>query len=575
MGKTSLIKFQIGPVQDFIAAARSTRDLWGGSYLLSFLVAAGIRRLVEEGGSLIFPAADKEGNQPLLKNPNTWSAEVLKDLLTPNLPNLFVADVPEENAVAIAKSVKAAIEGEWQKIAASVWDHLVAGDFAISRKEEFRAQADRHLEISWLITPLSSDYAGSFSDNGKHLDAVRQTRDFRAWGSGMVNVGAEKDTLNGRDTSLASGKQLAKGMHGHLFKHPGDHLGAIAIIKRLWHITYLEKVCQLPNLSEKFKIPSIPAIAAREIKTDDAASQAEDTLGERYIAAIAFDGDSIGAWVSGGKLPDAADLLTHHGDFSAALGRFALGRARSIVEGDVDGENKGFLIYAGGDDVVALVPADIAVSVAEKLRTAFTEECGNIGPAKDGTRPDASAGIVIAHVKSPLQDLIREARIAEKRAKDIIGRPAFSVSLMKRSGEISHWGAKWDSGGIALHEMIAEAMRNEQLSAKFPHRVCQLLTPYQARISDAEGFDAEPVITREFETAISRQSTSKLTKETRESLHTALAKYLKSVSENFDGSGDRTLPQTLLSAVTGLCISVAFSNRTSSSIPAEKQTAAP
>lgn len=40
---SSLLKFQIGPVQDFIAAARSTRDLWSGSYLLSWLVAAGIK----------------------------------------------------------------------------------------------------------------------------------------------------------------------------------------------------------------------------------------------------------------------------------------------------------------------------------------------------------------------------------------------------------------------------------------------------------------------------------------------------------------------------------------------------
>ena len=34
----SLLKLQIGPVQDFIAQARSTRDLWSGSYLLSWLM---------------------------------------------------------------------------------------------------------------------------------------------------------------------------------------------------------------------------------------------------------------------------------------------------------------------------------------------------------------------------------------------------------------------------------------------------------------------------------------------------------------------------------------------------------
>jgi len=49
---TSLLKLQIGPVQDFIAQARSTRDLWSGSYLLSWLMAAGAKEQVKAfGGS--------------------------------------------------------------------------------------------------------------------------------------------------------------------------------------------------------------------------------------------------------------------------------------------------------------------------------------------------------------------------------------------------------------------------------------------------------------------------------------------------------------------------------------------
>ena len=43
--KAAFLKFQLGPVQDFIAAARSIRDLWSGSYLLSWLMAAGIKAL--------------------------------------------------------------------------------------------------------------------------------------------------------------------------------------------------------------------------------------------------------------------------------------------------------------------------------------------------------------------------------------------------------------------------------------------------------------------------------------------------------------------------------------------------
>ena len=55
--KAAFLKFQLGPVQDFIAAARSIRDLWSGSYLLSWLMAAGMKALSAEVGpdAVIFP----------------------------------------------------------------------------------------------------------------------------------------------------------------------------------------------------------------------------------------------------------------------------------------------------------------------------------------------------------------------------------------------------------------------------------------------------------------------------------------------------------------------------------------
>ena len=41
-----LLLVTIGPVQEFIAQARRTRDLWYGSHLLSELARAGARALV-------------------------------------------------------------------------------------------------------------------------------------------------------------------------------------------------------------------------------------------------------------------------------------------------------------------------------------------------------------------------------------------------------------------------------------------------------------------------------------------------------------------------------------------------
>ena len=52
-----LLKLQIGPVQEFIAQARSTRDLWSGSYLLSWLIAAGLHTREASGAKIIYPAS--------------------------------------------------------------------------------------------------------------------------------------------------------------------------------------------------------------------------------------------------------------------------------------------------------------------------------------------------------------------------------------------------------------------------------------------------------------------------------------------------------------------------------------
>src|SRR3954452_12505800 len=51
----------LGPIQDFIAAARRTRDLWFGSWLLSELSKATAQAMAEECGldSLVFPGISK------------------------------------------------------------------------------------------------------------------------------------------------------------------------------------------------------------------------------------------------------------------------------------------------------------------------------------------------------------------------------------------------------------------------------------------------------------------------------------------------------------------------------------
>lgn len=560
---TFLLRFHIGPVQDFIAQARSTRDLWSGSYLLSWLVAKGIKALPKDA-DLVFPCRD---GQPLLDEPLKPGAE---GVLIPNLPNIFIASISGDAAAAAhtANEIEKAIREEWQAIAKAVWDRHDLIGLPESTHTRFQAQVDRHLSISWQATELTANYATAYQRNSWHLDAVRQTRDFQAWdsASGMT----EKDSLSGKEEALIAGDDI-KGEWNFLFKH-ADYLGAVAIIKRVWHLAYLKSTHNLRTGSREFEIRSIPAIAARGPELDDDASPQEKAPGEKYIAAIAFDGDSIGKWVNGDFLQDKSKLAEHHRDFSKALSDFAMKRVRPIVEGLVPGKDQrqqpiqvplGQLIYAGGDDVVCLVPADAALEVAAALRKAFRKATENT-PSTDA-KPDASAGIAIAHIHSPLQDLIREAQKAEKRAKNDGPKPAVSVTLMKRSGEISHWTAQWDKGGVDLYRAIAERLKPGGLSGKFPHRVCQLLTPYLTRTTglskqeDAiDAATAKDLIVREFTHAAVQQGSRCLASQ----LHEPLQACLDNLKQD---------TQHLLTAIINLCTTVAFADRTKPA--AEKQPA--
>src|SRR5690606_15822490 len=59
-----LLLVTLGPVQDFIAQARRTRDLWYGSHLLSELARAAARAIDEGDARLVFPALGR--NHPEL-----------------------------------------------------------------------------------------------------------------------------------------------------------------------------------------------------------------------------------------------------------------------------------------------------------------------------------------------------------------------------------------------------------------------------------------------------------------------------------------------------------------------------
>lgn len=153
-----------------------------------------------------------------------------------------------------------------------------------------------------------------------------------------------------------------------------------------------------------------------------------------------------------------------HLAISGALNDFAL----YVVPGVIEREFLGRVLYAGGDDVMAMLPAADLLPAMRRLRNAYggddPRDASIDWKTARGSRElvckggfallrgrlmrmmggaTASCGAVIAHHQAPLTAVMRELREAEQRAKNEGGRDAFSLTVVKRSGGALHLTAKW------------------------------------------------------------------------------------------------------------------------------------
>lgn len=166
-----------------------------------------------------------------------------------------------------------------------------------------------------------------------------------------------------------------------------------------------------------------------------------------YYAIIVLDGDNMGDRIR------ACGSAEEHRKFSEAIAAFASG------VGVIARNNFAYVIYNGGDDVLAMTPLSTAFKFAKELAAEFKSKTGST----------ASAGIAVTHHLSPLGAALRAAREAEKTAKAVTGKSAVCVVLRRRSGEPVEMVSKWDDeeGLVAL--LIEYFMDDGCLSSQFAY----------------------------------------------------------------------------------------------------------
>lgn len=144
-----------------------------------------------------------------------------------------------------------------------------------------------------------------------------------------------------------------------------------------------------------------------------------------FYAALMMDGDSLGLHL---RVQKNQPLI------SQALADFT----RDVPA--IVSDHSGFLVYAGGDDVLALLPLDWALECTVALREAYLR-CFT-----DRLDSTLSGALVIAHHRVPLHRVLRDVhRLLDDVAKEERGRDALAINVQTLGASFLEWSMPWDS----------------------------------------------------------------------------------------------------------------------------------
>jgi len=200
-----------------------------------------------------------------------------------------------------------------------------------------------------------------------------------------------------------------------------------------------------------------------------------------------FAGEYVKAWSDiQNECPQRLVTPAIHAAISEALGDFSIHGVAEIVQ-----KHDGRLIYAGGDDVCAVMPLDTVLNAADEIRKYYTstykmiDQSGardisgmwSVSPGKlsvnlgKGNGISISGAILLCHHKESLSQMIETAHhLLDRKAKQAAGRNACAIQLRKRSGGSRYFIRKWDDNAWRSFLEVGEAV-GEDLSSSLVYRM--------------------------------------------------------------------------------------------------------
>ncbi|MFN0239179.1 type III-B CRISPR-associated protein Cas10/Cmr2 [Hydrogenobacter sp. Uz 6-8] len=515
-----LLLFTFSPVQSFISQSRKLSDLFSSSFILSYLTERLVKEIESQKlGEVIYPVYDESlRDTDLAGYPNRLVVKTEKDLCD-RLKELFERvweELCEHAVFALGLSGRERLQ--FEKHTGGYFQSFCYCMDYIGREGWLERMGLNEVADA-------EDYGYTYDLLERYLGALKSFRPYegKVDEETFENKYPDGCTLCGERPALAlDWDELGKRKRFMLGK--GEKLCGVCLTKRFameyfegqnrlkrksfpstkdlaWarlrcelmrdsnagrYLEYIRAVEQAVCLIQGKMDCSIKDINADWLDPEDvlkmkkeAQEQEEELYGElltalenlydphrggyrkpdnSYFGILMADGDDMGVWLGLSQDKRGKKLSEEfHRNFSRRLSEYA----REVYS--LARENSPFveLVYAGGDDVLAVGYPTSLLSFAKCIRDMFSEVMGS----EEAT---ISAGFVIGHENENLRFLLEEVRNAEKEAKKA-GKNRICISVVPRNSQPVRLVLQWNH--LGLFERIVNYFREGLLSLGIPYAV--------------------------------------------------------------------------------------------------------
>ncbi len=427
MNRYTAITF--APVQGFIEKSRKLRDLYGSSFILSFLAKTLYNYVTLQGATVIVPA---------LTN------------VTRGVPNNIYLTGTIDQA-----GVRAAFDRAWRilvntcrvYIEQEYYHHLgKTSDLPLPWKREWNLWAN----YTWELFIICGAETDSFDDVRRRMSDRKQARDWVG-----INWRGGSSTLAGADAIAYPNMTLY---------HPVTSPNPDPEIEQFYQ--FLSE--KMPDFSiESRERLSIPELVKRLILYDEVRSKLDIYIDKYpYLASIEKlktfteidrwessrwtgwfqgDGDRMGIYISdlvAGKA-EGEEKHTMLRNFSGDMlnwGENLQKRTTQLLDKRLNGR----IVYAGGDDFFGVLyrnPEDGKELTPQECMEEWWYRFNDLW--NECKHPlSVSTGFVWAAPKIPQRDLLQHLRETEQKAKSE-GRDRLAIRILFNSGNYLDWSCPW------------------------------------------------------------------------------------------------------------------------------------